>query len=123
MDPGLVQGFDLRALPAAFYDDPYPTYHALRAADPVRPMPDGSYFLTRYADVNEVYRDTQTYSSDKREEFKPKFGNSPLYEHHTTSLVFNDPPLHTRVRKIIAGALTPRAIAAMEPALTRLVDG
>jgi cytochrome P450 len=123
MDAGLVRGFDLRALPISFYEDPYPTYHALRATDPVHRMPDGSYFLTRYADVNEVYRDAETYSSDKREEFRPKFGDSLLYAHHTTSLVFNDPPLHTRVRRIIAGALTPRAIAAMEPALVRLVDG
>ena len=38
-----------------------------------------------------------------------------LYEHHTTSLVFNDPPAHTRVRRLIMGALSPRAIAAMEP--------
>src|SRR5882724_1325018 len=117
-----VRSFDLRALPAGFYDDPFPYYHALREADPVLPMPDGSYLLTRYADVNEVYRDTATFSSDKHEEFRPKFGASPLYEHHTTSLVFNDPPLHTRVRRIIAGALTPRAIAGMEPALVRLVD-
>jgi hypothetical protein len=64
-----------------------------------------------------------SFSSDKHAEFKPKFGDSPLYEHHTTSLVFNDPPLHTRVRRIINGALTPRAIADMEPALIRLVDG
>jgi cytochrome P450 len=36
----------------------------------------------------------------------PKYGASPLYAHHTTSLVFNDPPLHTRVRKLIAAAPT-----------------
>jgi cytochrome P450 len=47
---------------------------------------------------------------------------SPLLEHHTTSLVFNDPPLHTRVRKLIMGALTRRAIAGMEPGLVKLVD-
>jgi hypothetical protein len=40
-------------------------------------------------------------SSDKKAEFGPKFGvGTPLYRHHTTSLVFNDPPLHTRVRKL-----------------------
>jgi hypothetical protein len=38
-------------------------------------------------------------------------------------LVFNDPPLHTRVRRIIAGALTPRAISEMEEGLTAVVDG
>lgn len=50
----LLNVFDLRHLPAAFYDDPFPTYHALRDAEPVRRMPDGSYFLTRYADVQAV---------------------------------------------------------------------
>jgi cytochrome P450 len=84
-------------------------------------MADGSYFLTRYRDLEAIYRDTATFSSDKKVEFKPKFGDSLLFEHHTTSLVFNDPPLHTRVRKIIAGALTPRAITDMEPALQKLV--
>ena len=48
---------------------------------------------------------------------------SALFEHHTTSLVFNDPPLHTRVRRLIAGALTPKHIAAMEDGLVVLVDG
>src|SRR3979409_1301091 len=109
-----IGDFDLRLLPRSFYDNPYPTYAALRSASPVHCLPDGSYFLTRYADLEGVYRDTATFSSEKKIEFQPKFGDSPLYEHHTTSLVFNDPPLHTRVRRIIAGALTPRAIAEME---------
>jgi hypothetical protein len=39
--------FDLRALPADFYEDPFPYYHALRRVDPVHRCPDGSYFLTR----------------------------------------------------------------------------
>ena len=119
----LVEAFDLRTLPAEFYANPFPWYHALRTLDPVRRMPDGSYFLTRYADVIAVYKDQRTFSSDKKAEFKPKYGDSLLYQHHTTSLVFNDPPLHTRVRRLILGALTPRAIEAMEPGLVELVDG
>lgn len=115
--------FDLRALPADFLANPYPVYAALRETEPVRRMPDGSFFLTRYADLVAVYRDAATFSSDKHVEFAPKYGaGSPLYEHHTTSLVFNDPPLHTRVRKLIMGALTRRAIADMEPGLIALVD-
>ncbi len=115
---------DLRELPRDFYDNPYPVYAWLRAHEPVRHMPDGSWLLTRYADVVAVYRDAQAFSSDKKVEFGPKYGSgSPLFEHHTTSLVFNDPPLHTRVRKLIMGALTRRAIADMEPGLVALVDG
>jgi cytochrome P450 len=119
----IAAGFDLRALPADFYANPYPVYAALREHEPVRRMPDGSYFLTRYADLVAVYRDAATFSSDKKVEFTPKYGaGAPLLEHHTTSLVFNDPPLHTRVRKLIMGALTRRAIADMEPDLVKLVD-
>ena len=128
MTPGraadIAAGFDLRALPEDFLDNPFPVYAALRAREPIRRMPDGSYFLTRHADLVAVYRDAETFSSDKHVEFAPKYGpESALYTHHTTSLVFNDPPLHTRVRRLIMGALTRRAIAEMEPGLVRLVDG
>ncbi|MDP2448268.1 MAG: cytochrome P450 [Polaromonas sp.] len=120
----IAASFDLRALPPDFYANPYPVYALLRETTPVRRMPDGSYFLTRYADLVAVYRDAQTFSSDKKVEFTPKYGEgAPLLEHHTTSLVFNDPPLHTRVRKLIMGALTRRAITDMEPGLVTLVDG
>lgn len=122
-DPGLAEAFDLAALTPEFYADPFPTYRALREHAPVRRMPDGSLFLTRWADLDRIYRDTRSFASDKQAEFAPKFGvGTPLYAHHTTSLVFNDPPLHTRVRRLIMGALTPRAIAGMEPALAALVD-
>ena len=114
---------DLRALPPDFYANPYPVYDVLRAQEPVRRMPDGSYFLTRHADLVAVYRDAANFSSDKKIEFEPKYGRaSALFEHHTTSLVFNDPPLHTRVRKLMMGALTRRAIADTEPGLITLVD-
>ena len=119
----IAASFDLRALPADFLANPYPVYAALSEHEPVRRMPDGSLFLTRHADLMAVYRDAAVFSSDKHVEFAPKYGvDSPLYAHHTTSLVFNDPPLHTRVRKLIMGALTRRAIANMEPGLVTLVD-
>ena len=123
-DAELVRSFDLRALPPAFYVDPYPTFRALRRHAPVHRLPDGSWFLTRHADLFAIYRDTATFSSDKKIEFTPKFGaGTPLLEHHTTSLIFNDPPLHTRVRRLITGALTPRAVAAMEDGVVSLVGG
>ncbi len=115
--------FDLATLPPEFFANPYPFYHALREHAPVKQMPDGSWFLTRYDDMLPVYRDPKAFSSDKKKEFGPKYGPSPLLEHHTTSLVFNDPPLHTRVRRAILGALSQRHIAALEPGLVALVDG
>jgi cytochrome P450 len=118
----LADDFDLEHLKPEFYADPYPTYRALRESEPVKRMRNGSYFLTRYEDLVTAYKNTKAYSSDKKKEFAPKYGNTPLYEHHTTSLVFNDPPAHTRVRRLIMGALSPRAIAEMEGDLIRLVD-
>jgi hypothetical protein len=121
-DTAPVAGFDLRHLSDAFYADPFPVYRALREQQPVLQLPSGGVMLTRYADCVYVYKNPQLFASDKKAEFKPKFGDSLLFEHHTTSLVFNDPPLHTRVRRLMAGALTPKAIAAMAPGLTALVD-
>jgi cytochrome P450 len=121
-DAALARDFDPERLPPAFFEDPYPTYAALRRHAPVHRCPDGSYFLTRYADLDAVYRDRGHFSADKRAVFGPKFGvGSPLYAHHTTSLVFNDPPYHTRVRRQIVGALSPAAIKAMVPGLEALV--
>ncbi|MGJ4943782.1 cytochrome P450 [Bradyrhizobium sp. HKCCYLS1011] len=118
----LAADFDLQDLTPDFYADPYPTYRALRDHAPVKRLRNGSYFLTRYDDLVTAYKTTKAFSSDKKREFAPKYGASLLYEHHTTSLVFNDPPAHTRVRRLIMGALSPRAIAEMEPALIALVD-
>lgn len=118
----LAASFDLEKLTPEFYANPYPTYRALREHEPVKRLPNGSYFLTRYDDLVRVYKNTKVFSSDKKKEFAPKYGDSLLYEHHTTSLVFNDPPAHTRVRRLIMGALSPRAIAEMEPNLIALVD-
>ncbi|MGY2048360.1 cytochrome P450 [Methylobacterium sp. JK268] len=118
-----ARAFDLRRLPEGFVEDPYPVYAALRRHAPVHVFAEGQVLLTRYADLERVYKDAATFRSDKVVEFGAKFGPSPLYDHHTASLVFNDPPRHTRVRRIIAGALTPRAIASMEAGIVALVDG
>ena len=89
----LATDFDPNRLGPQFYANPYPTYAALRRFDPVHRCPG------------------------------PRFGvASPLYEHHTTSLVFNDPPYHARVRRQIVGALTPQVLNSMEPGVLALVD-
>ncbi len=122
MDPAaLAREFRLTDVPDDFFDDPYRYYALLRTHDPVHDLGGGSVFLTRYEDVAALYRDSRA-SSDKKREFGPKFGDSPLFEHHTTSLVFNDPPLHTRVRRLLMGAVNQRAIARMEPDVIALVE-
>src|SRR6266852_7037470 len=114
--------FDLRKLDRRFLANPYPVYRALREHDPAHRVPDVSYFLSRYVDVAVIYRDPACWSSDKKIDFRPNFADSLLYEHHTTSLVFNDPPYHSRVRKLLAPAFAPRALEALQPRIGILVD-
>lgn len=115
-----VSGFDLNKIDAAFIEDPYPTLKALRRSAPVHRNADGSVYLTRHDDCLATYR-ARAMLSDKTEAFGKKFGECPLKVHHTTSLIFNDPPYHTVVRKLISGAFTPRKLTEMERAIERIV--
>ena len=118
-----VAAFDLTRLEDGFFENPYPIYAQLRSESPVHRLPDGGWLLTRHADLDAVYRDRTSFSADKKAAFGPKFGvSTPLFEHHTTSLVFSDPPYHTRVRRRIVGALSPSAIRGLIPGLERLVS-
>ena len=73
--------FDIKKIDQDFLDNPFPVYKAMRENDPVHLNPDGSYFLTRYEDVVLSLRHPGM-SSDKKVDFKPKFGDGPLYVHH-----------------------------------------
>ena len=117
------ENFDLRDLPDSFYADPYPVYRLLREKAPVLELPGGGYFISNYEHLMHVYRDARRFSSDKFTQFGPVFGqNSLLFEHHTTSLVFNDPPLHTNVRKAIGNALSNRMVVEMQLGVESLID-
>jgi cytochrome P450 len=121
--PASAPAFSLAAPPPGFVADPYPVYAALREAGPLCRLGERSWFVLSHADALAVYRHPAA-RSDKRAEFGPKFGEgTPLFEHHTTSLVFSDPPRHTRVRRILTGALDQRAIARMEAGVVALVEG
>ena len=114
--------FDLQNVSEDYLVDPYRVLAALRAQSPVYKNTDGTFVLTCYADIVQTYRDPMIWSSDKRATFKPKFGNTPLFEHHTNSIVFIDPPDHTRIRRLFQSAFTRKALAAFVPRITSLVD-
>lgn len=116
-----VSTFDLNRIDAGFIENPHPLLHRLRAEQPVFRNQDGSVYLTRCDDVRMVYQ-SRDMLSDKTEAFGEKFGSCPLHTHHTTSLIFNDPPYHTVVRKLISGAFTPRKLAEFEPLIDGIVD-
>jgi cytochrome P450 len=122
LTPQTAPGFVLAESDHAFARDPYPDYACLQEHAPVCRQPDGSVLLTRYDDLRRVFNDPVLFSSDKRIDFKPRFGDSPLYEHHTTSIVFNDPPYHTRVRRLLAPFFAARVLRQMEASIARMVN-
>ena len=72
-----AKSFDIQSIDQGFLDDPFPTYQILREHDPVHINPDGTYFLTRYDDVVKAFK-SPNMSSDKTQDFKPRFGDGPL---------------------------------------------
>lgn len=122
LTPDSAREFVLSQVDREFALDPYPDYAILREHAPVCRQPDGSCVLTRYADIRGVLSDPSLFSADKRIDFRPRFGESPLYEHHTTSIVFNDPPYHTRVRRLLAPFFAARVLRRMEESIAARVD-
>ncbi len=122
LTPDTAHDFVLANAASRFVEDPYPDLHLLREHAPLCRQPDGSCIVSRYDDVRRVLTDTAAFSSDKHVDFRPRFGDSPLYEHHTTSLVFNDPPAHTRVRALLAPFFLPRTMRRMEQSVAAMVD-
>ncbi len=117
-----IDQFDLYSPPKDFISNSYQYYNLLRKKNPFHRNPDGSYVITSHKDITEIYRKAEIWSSDKKDEFWPKFGDSSLFEHHTNSVVFIDPPDHTRIRRIFQHAFTPKALKFLEKDIENLVE-
>ena len=101
----------------AITQDPYPTYAALRARNPVhRSLLTHAWVLTRYADVDAVLRDHRRFSNDprRREAAHRGIGALPAGPDDYSRLLV-DPPEHTRLQRLVKEAFTPRAVEALEP--------
>ncbi|HET8961164.1 cytochrome P450 [Nocardioides sp.] len=110
-----------------FTDDPYPTYDELRAADPVHQNPFGFWVLSTYDEVNALLR--SGHSVEERhvapgpmQQIADEVYGDSAERMHGLSMLDKDPPDHTRLRKLVSKAFTPKAIAALEPEVERLVD-
>jgi cytochrome P450 len=109
----------------AFIADPYPVLNALREATPgFRNPMTGQWTITRFSDVQETLRDrrlgrayTHRYSHEQfgRSEPDERWGN--FQQHEAWSLLCLEPPDHTRIRRLVAKVFTPRAVAALRPAI------
>src|SRR3989454_9316608 len=104
----------------AFRAGPYPSLARLRALDPVNEMPVGIWRLTGYADVNRLLHDVPA-------GVRTTDGILPGVDESLTGqrlfMLQQDPPTHTRLRRLVSSAFTPRAIAALRPSIQRIVDG
>lgn len=101
--------------------DPYAAYAALRERDPVYWSAQlDAWVLTRYADVDEVLRDQRFSSTFTDAAPEPTTDCDPLsslYAFVHSSLVFSDPPEHTRLRRLVSRAFTPRAVEGLTDAI------
>jgi len=105
-----------------FVADPYPTYHRLRAKDPVHHSPLGFWVLTRYEDVVAVLRDPRLAKEAIASVVAARFGVE-VPPGMGVSMLDRDPPDHTRLRGLVSKAFTPRVVEALRPHIQQIVDG
>lgn len=105
-----------------FVADPYPTYHRLRAEDPVHHSPLGFWVLTRYADVIAMLRDPRLIKEPIAAFVAARFGMA-VPPGLGLSMLDRDPPDHTRLRGLVSKAFTPKALESLRPHIQGIVDG
>lgn len=107
----------------AFRTDRFSAYQRLRDHNPVaRVEPDGTRaVLTRYADVERIFKDPQMRVQPKAGEFPAYLGTGPGATFHKLSLPDLDAPKHTRLRKLASPAFAPRALGHMRSWVERII--
>lgn len=110
-----------------FTDDPYPQYAALRSGAPAGRHPLGFFLLTRYDDVSGLLRagmsvEDGNITDRQLIELREQMYGEEAYRPRGISMLDRDPPDHTRLRRLVSKAFTPRAVEALRPRITGLVD-
>lgn len=100
--------------PPEFYDDPYPFYAQIRQASPVMFIePMNAWILTRYEDVYAAAIDPTfgvNYAEYQMNRMGPAVVSEPFFISAQHSMVCNDPPDHTRMRRVFARGFTARRV-------------
>jgi cytochrome P450 len=119
-------------LSSEFHDNPHATYDSLRETDGGvhRLEPGDTWLVLRYADVLAVFRDTRTFSSNWLAAVRPGStdpGTDFEYDARAAqavapSMLFSDPPIHTKLRTLVSKAFTPRAIEALRPKIESITE-
>lgn len=100
-----------------FRANPYPSYKAFIGRPPqLVNMFFDAILIGSYGDAKAVLRDPESFSSDTRSLDRIEvFGDAPR-------LLFSDPPTHTRLRKLVSRAFTPKRIKDLEPKIREFTD-
>ncbi|MCI0831996.1 MAG: cytochrome P450 [Chloroflexi bacterium] len=115
-------------LDPAFRENPYPVYSRLVREDPVHITPFGIKAFSRLTDATAILRDHKHFSSDSRNaglegvQQDPNSGGDSIVNEEDRPFLFMDPPDHTRLRRLVNQAFTPRALESMRPRIQQLVD-
>ena len=121
--------FDRDLLSPAYLSNPYRYYHHLREQDPVYWSNRlNAWVLTRYKDVHAALSDVRLISGQRVQSYSDALPAEaqtelrPLY-HQIDKWIGNmDPPDHTRLRRLVNVAFTPRMVEGLRPRIVRLVD-
>jgi cytochrome P450 len=110
-----------------FTDDPYPQYAALRAAAPVYQHPLGFWLLSCYDDVSWLLRSSlsvedRNIAAGPLLELREQMYGEEAARPRRVAMLYRDPPDHTRLRRLVSKAFTPRAVQALGPRITGLVN-
>ncbi|MFE3260616.1 cytochrome P450 [Nocardia sp. NPDC059091] len=111
-----------------FTDNPYPQYAELRIAAPVSEHPLGFWLLTRYKDVHDLVLSDESVelsnlgSNRYRSMLEQLYGAAVTPRMGGRAMMDQDDPDHLRLRKLVVKAFTPRAVAAIGPSITKLVN-
>jgi cytochrome P450 len=110
-----------------FTDDPYPQYAKVRAQAPVCQHPFGFWLLTRYDDVSWLLRaglsvEDRNITDRTILELREQLRGDDVPRSGGLSMLDRDPPDHTRLRRLVSKAFTPRAVQALRPRITELVE-
>jgi cytochrome P450 len=110
-----------------FAEDPYPQYWALRDGDPVHQSPFGVWLVTRYDDVRALLRDPALSVEDRHMHPTPlseiaaeAMGDAA--DMGSQSMLNLDPPAHTRLRRLVSKAFTPRMVERLRGRIEQWVD-
>ena len=122
--PTMADNFFLEAMKPAFHEDPYPFYERFRGSTPLLRVADTIWFALGHAEVTAMLRHPRL-STDEQQHATTKAGKAPD-PNRARSLLFMDPPDHTRLRGLVARAFTPRRIedlrTATEGITAELID-